>query len=305
MMTKILLGISLILGTFLVGAPAARAEEQPLVRVGLYKTAESVTVKTSAPYTIYSGSQLQGDLPANTTATLQYKDGVYAFSSEDLVFVATGTLRLVPTDAEGYFTLTNYSRLVAGRKKINFNVYRGTLEYRYSPKSALPYIINELPLEQYVAGVTETSNDAPLEYIKALQTAARTYAYSMRAPFSAKHLFDVYATTADQLYLGYQSEKSMPRVVEASEATAGEMVTYKGRPVMTNYFGHSSGKTKTVKGKPWLQSVEAVYDVGKKMWGHGVGMSCNDALQRARKDGWTYDRVLMYYYSGTTVERMY
>jgi stage II sporulation protein D len=51
--------------------------------------------------------------------------------------------------------------------------------------------------------------------------------------------------------------------------------------------------------------VEAVYDKGKKMWGHGVGMSTQDALQRATKDGWTYEQLLKHYYTGVEIEKIY
>jgi len=41
------------------------------------------------------------------------------------------------------------------------------------------------------------------------------------------------------------------------------------------------------------------------MWGHGVGMSASDASERASKDGWPYDRLLKYYYTGVEVKRLY
>jgi stage II sporulation protein D len=183
------------------------------------------------------------------------------------------------------------------------------LEYRYSPKSKLPYIINELPLDFYVLGVAETYNTAPEEYVKALMVAARSYAYAhiSKLPPTEKRMFDVYPTTVDQIYLGYNSELFMPRVAKLAIDTNGEMVTYKGNPVSTPYFSHSNGYTKNwkTKDRPWLKSVKAVYDKGKKMYGHGMGMSNNDAIKRAQKDGWTYDQILRYYYTSTTVEKIY
>ena len=120
-------------------------------------------------------------------------------------------------------------------------------------------------------------------------------------------MFDVYPTTVDQIYLGYNSELFMPNVAQAALDTAGEMVTYKGDPVPTPYFSHSDGKTRNWKkpGRPWLKSVKAVYDKGLKMYGHGFGMSNRDAEKHAKKDGWTYDQILKYYYSDTEVEKVY
>lgn len=282
---------------------------EPIIRVGLYKTKEAVKFTSDFIYDVWINGEMAGVLFAQDNVVISYKNGVYSLTSYSLNVTSSNYLRLVPQDSYGFFTLVNYSRPVKGRKKINFNVYRGTLEYRYSPKSKLPYIINELPLDSYVKGVAEIYDSAPTEYIKALMVAARSYAYShiSKTPPTEKRMFDVYPTTVDQIYLGYNSELFMPRVAQAAEDTSGEMVTYKGNPVPTPYFSHSNGQTRNWKGKdrPWLKSVVAKYDKGKKMYGHGMGMSNNDAIQRARKNGWTYDQILKYYYSSTTVERVY
>lgn len=282
---------------------------EPTIRVGLYKTGEKVKFTSDFIYDVWINGSLAGTLFAQDNVVINYKNGVYGFVSDSLTVTSSNYIRLVPQDPQAFFTLINYSHPVKGRGKINFNVYRGILEYRYSGKSKLPYIINELSLDSYVAGVAETYNNAPTEYIKALMVAARSYAYALtsKLPPTEKRMFDVYPTTVDQIYLGYNSELFMPLVAKVAADTAGEMVTYKGNPVITPYFSHSNGFTKNWKGKdrPWLKSVKAVYDKGKKMYGHGMGMSNNDAIARARKDGWTYDQILNYYYSSTTVEKVY
>ncbi len=286
---------------------------EPNIRVGLYKTDKDVLVKSPFAYNIYFGDELKGTLPAEEIARLSYKSGTYYLLSDSLDLTGTKQVRLVPEDINHYFTLTNYDRKVTWKGNKNFNMYRGTMELKYSPKSNIPYVVNELPLDLYVAGIAETSNGAAMEYIKALLVAARSYAYyhiNNGVP-ADQSTYDVVATTADQLYLGYNSEVLMPRVVQAEQATYGEMVTYNGNPVITPYFGHSDGRTRTWKevwggtDKPWLQPVEALYDKGESMFGHGVGMSAGDASQRAQKDGWTYDQLLKHYYTGVAVERIY
>ncbi len=281
---------------------------EPTVRVGLYKTSEVVKFKSEFAYEVWVGGVLRGVVSPEDVAELSYKKGLYSIKSESLEFGSADYFRLVPADASNFFSLVNYNRPVAGRKKINFNMYRGTLEYRHSPKSKLPYIINELPLDWYVKGIAETHDAAHIEYSKALSVAARSYVYAhiSKTPPTEKRLFDVYATTVDQLYLGYNSELYMPKYVEAATATAGEMVTYNKEPVIVFYFSRSSGKTKTgTKDRPWLRSVEAKYDKGKKMLGHGIGMSNADAQKRADKDAWEYKQILEHYYTSTTVERVY
>jgi hypothetical protein len=282
---------------------------EPTIRVGLYKTKEPVKFTSDFIYEVWINNEFVGALFTQDNVVLSYKNGVYNLNSDSLSFTSSKYIRLVPQDSGAFFTLTNYSRPVKGRGKINFNVYRGTLEYRYSAKSSQPYVINELPLDEYVLGVAETYNTAPQEYVKALMVAARSYAYALtsKLPPTDKRMFDVYPTTVDQIYLGYNSELFMPRVAQAAADTAGEMVTYHGNPVITPYFSHSNGATKSWKGKdrPWLKSVKAVYDKGKTMYGHGIGMSNYDAEKHAKKDGWTYDQILQYYYSSTTVEKVY
>ena len=287
---------------------------EPNIRVGLYKADKPVKFMSDFEYQISLGKNLTAiTLSTGTTATLSYKDEVYSIKFDDVLVTSTDFIRMVPLAVENFFELPGYERLVSWKGKKNFNVYRGVMEYRYSPKSDAPFVINELPLDLYIGGIAETSNAAAMEYIKALLVAARSYAYfhiNNGVP-TDQRMFDVYATTADQLYLGYNSELLMPRVVQAANNTYGEMVTYNNEPVVTPYFGNSNGKTKTWKevwggvNKPWIVPVECIYDKGKKMYGHGVGMSAADAAVRADKDGWTYVQLLQYYYAGVEVEKIY
>ncbi|TSC84382.1 MAG: Uncharacterized protein G01um101413_677, partial [Parcubacteria group bacterium Gr01-1014_13] len=187
---------------------------EPNIRVGLYKTKDPVKFTSDFIYEVWINKEFVGALFAQDNVVLSYKNGIYNITSDSLTVTSSNYIRLVPQDSHAFFTLTNYSRPVKGRGKINFNVYRGTLEYRYSPKSKLPYIINELPLDFYVLGVAEIYNTAPEEYVKALMVAARSYAYAniSKTPPTEKRMFDVYPTTVDQIYLGYNSELFMPRV---------------------------------------------------------------------------------------------
>lgn len=285
---------------------------EPTIRVGLYAPKSAVAVRSDFEYRVFSGQTEQGVLFPGVLAEVSYADGMYVYSSSEFEFISAEPIRLLSDDPEAFFTLPQYQRRLAGRKT-NFNNYRGTFELRYAPKSKSAYVINELPLDAYVAGVAETSNDAPVEYNRALAVAIRSYAYFKRAyaRLSPKNIFDVVPTTVDQLYLGYAAEIASPQVVQAAVDTYGQMVTYRGEPVVTPYFSRSDGQTRGWKqvwggtDKPWLVSVAAIYDKGKKKLGHGVGMSGSDALRRAGNDGWKYHEILKHYYSGTEVERIY
>lgn len=289
------------------GDAASSTFEEPIIRVGIYKTDKRVLFVSPYAYTLNSGGVDLGVLPENEQAILTYADGVYSFQSDSLTVTSSDYLRLVPEDLENYYSISNLDRHLVSRSQMNFNAFRGGLEYRFAPKSGIPYIIDELLLENYVAGIAETSNGAPQEYIKALQIAARTYAYMniSKLPPSTDRMFDVYASTNDQLYLGYNFESFSPRIAFFTGGTRGMMVTYKDNPITTYYFSRSNGWTKAKKGVPWLKSVKAKYDRGYRKLGHGYGMSNHDAVLRALKDKWSYEKILTYYYNGTNVEKMY
>ncbi len=286
---------------------------EPNVKIGLYKALDEVKFKSDFSYEVFSGKEYKGVLYGAESVSLRYTGGNYYFNSPNLNFISVEKIRLVPYDLNHYFTLTNYSRLVSWKGNKNFNIYRGIMEFVYSPKTDIAWVVNELPMDLYIAGIGETSNGAAMEYIKAILVAARSYAYFhlYNGVSSDQRTFDLYATTVDQLYLGYNSEVLMPRVVQAARVTYGEMVTYEDKVIGTPYFGNSDGKTRTWKevwggtDKPWLIPVTCFYDQGKKLFGHGVGMSAWDASQRADKDGWTYEQLLKYYYTGVQVEKIY
>jgi archaellum component FlaG (FlaF/FlaG flagellin family) len=286
---------------------------EPSIRVGLYKTNKEVVFRSIFPYSIFSGLENKGILVQGQELALSYSEGKYSVRSPDTTFVSSEAIRLVPGDLNSFFEIKNYNRTYSGSPGKNFNAYRGILEYAFSPKSVMPYVVNELPLDQYVAGIAEVSNGVAIEYMKAVLVAARSYAYQqiISGVPKDKRMFDVYASTIDQLYLGYNSELTRPRVAQAAHDTYGEMVTYENNPVVTPYFSHADGHTRSWKevwggaDKPWLQSVVTQYDVGKAMSGHGVGMSNYDASFRAAKDGWTYDQILKHYYSGTEKQKIY
>lgn len=278
---------------------------EPNIRVGLKRTKDVINFVSDQEYQIVSGGEVVAVLPAKEKSKISYKGGKYFFKSESIELESKTFWRFEPADSESIFNIPGCKLSYTGRK-IEYCAYRGTLEYRYSPKSAMPYLINELPLEDYMKGIAETDNNSAEGYIKAVLVAARSYAYKNISSASAteKRMFDVYATTQDQLYLGYTSEQKVPRVARFAQETAGEMVTYEGKVVTTPYSSRTSGFTKNDK-RPWLKSVECIYDKGKKKAGHGIGMSTHDALMRATKDDWNYVQLVTYYYSNTEVEKIY
>jgi stage II sporulation protein D len=100
--------------------------------------------------------------------------------------------------------------------------------------------------------------------LEAQAVASRTYALTAHAGGSK---FDVYSDTRSQLYLGKAAETQATDA--AVRATAGQIVTYAGRPAITYFFASSGGHTESVQNawpgaapEPWLVGVADPYDSG-------------------------------------------
>ena len=288
-----------------------RLSEEPRLRVGinLADDARMQFMSANDDYVISVGSETKGALPKNKIAILRYKDGEYSFDGGGLEFSSPQYVKLSPqSDPHAVFTIFNLKRPAKWVTTGDHNHYRGAVEFRRGEVDGKFYVVNDLLFEDYVVGMAETSNKAPIEFIKANMVAARNYAYFNKNKYP---FFDVIANTYDQLYLGYDSEMAMSNVAQAARDTRGIMVTYNNEIVTTPYFGNSNGWTKSWKNvwggtdKPWLQPVKAGYDSGRTKKGHGVGMSQRDAAIRADKEGLSFEELLKYYYTGVRVEKMY
>ncbi|MBI2099539.1 SpoIID/LytB domain-containing protein [Candidatus Uhrbacteria bacterium] len=219
-------------------------------------------------------------------------------------------VKVVPNDLNAVLVFENWKNII--RSGENDNRQRGILEFRYLDDRKRLWAINELPLERYVKGIAEIPAGWPLEVQKAQAIAARTYAayYLLAGGKHASQQHILNAGEGDQVYHGVGAELRRPLLSAAVDETAGILVTYGGGVVSTPYFGQSDGRTKSwaeVYGstnRPWLQSVEAPYDLGKTLRGHGIGMSQMDAYGMA-KSGATYEQILKHYYTGIELKRAY
>ncbi len=109
-------------------------------------------------------------------------------------------------------------------------------------------VVNIVPLEDYLLGVVprEMPHDFPLEALKAQAVAARTYALYARASGAyAAQGFDLLPTTASQVYGGVLAERET--TTRAVRETAGEILTYQGRPIGAFYHSTSGGHTESVE----------------------------------------------------------
>ncbi len=288
----------------------------PLVRIGLYSTSAPIIITANTDYKILDKNKsILAVLSAGIKATVSFN-----FSTQTYTFTANGTnlstssyLRLESVNTNNVFEIVSLEQRPAWNLSLNDNKYLGALEVRYSPNTGKLWMINELEMENYLKGLAETSNDSPLEYQKALVTAARTYAmyHYNRGTKHAAEYFTLDATY-DQVYKGYNSQIRLTKVSQAVEETKGQVVTYNGEVVVTPYFSYSDGRTRNWQDvwggspKPWCVSVTepAGYDK-TTMYGHGVGLSAHGALHLAVYYNYTFDQILKYYYTGIELKKIY
>jgi len=147
--------------------------------------------------------------------------------------------RLVAFPASGYVRFGNRQ-------------YRGRIELFVGKGGGL-VVLNVLPIEDYLLGVvpSEMPSKWPLAALEAQAVAARTYAIS-RILERKDETFDVYASVDDQAYLGVNGESAS--AAQAVKATAGQIVTYNGKPIVAYYCSDAGGCTKCGK-EPYLQAV--------------------------------------------------
>ena len=142
-----------------------------------------------------------------------------------------GVQKIVPTSAGTRITVYGPS----GR----YHAYRGTTVAQ--PSGGLLYIINVLPIEDYLRGLGEVPSSWPLEAIKAQIVAARCYALTH---MGSTGLYDVDDTTQFQVYRGIDSESGSQNA--AVDQTAGQVLMYGGRLIEAFFSASDGGHTANV-----------------------------------------------------------
>jgi peptidoglycan hydrolase-like amidase len=168
--------------------------------------------------------------------------------------VAGGVQKIVPTSAGTRLTVYGPS----GR----YHAYRGTIVAQ--PSGGLLYIINVLPIEDYLRGLGEVPSSWPLEAIKAQIVAARCYALTH---MGSTALYDVDDTTQFQVYRGIDSESNSQNA--AVDQTAGQVLMYGGRVIEAFFSASDGGHTANVSDVfggslatyPYLKGVLDPWDV--------------------------------------------
>jgi stage II sporulation protein D len=159
----------------------------------------------------------------------------------------------------GPFTVTGPGPLTtAGRE------YHGDLVFSPNATRGGVQTVDAVGLDDYVRGVVAAempSSWAPAA-LEAQAIAARTYAITTTVDGEGYNLYD---DTRSQMYGGVDAETATGNAAVA--ATAGQIVTYDGTPVVTYFFSSSGGATESIQNvwpgtppEPWLRGVPDPYD---------------------------------------------
>ncbi len=167
-----------------------------------------------------------------------------------------------------------YARHGASYQQILAHYYTGTALGTAAAKTVVKVLIGSkvkrVPLERYVRGVVsaEMPSNWPAAALEAQAVASRTYALTDHAGGSR---FDVYSDTRSQVYRGVAAETAATNAAVA--ATAGQIVTYGGRPAITYFFSSSGGMTEDSRygfpggeSEPWLRAVADPYETSASHW---------------------------------------
>lgn len=218
----------------------------------------------------------------------------------------TWVLDEVSLITDSVLRIGNYKRDLSST--VLYNQFRRRLNI-YPQAGNKLLIVNQLPLEQYLAGLAEEPSTEPLEKKHAIHVLARSYAYvygGERRKFRT-HLYDLEDDPrTSQFYLGYDWERLHPEQRAYLKDTSGLVLTYKNKPVIGPYFTQSAGESsdKWSHQYPWTKAQKLPYDEGLEQRGHGVGLSGNTARALAHK-GYDFHQIIKYFFDNVQIKKVY
>ncbi|MBI3548305.1 MAG: SpoIID/LytB domain-containing protein [Elusimicrobia bacterium] len=207
-------------------SPAPARLTKSLIQIGIVTRGEHLTLHPNGTYTLTDQKTGQSQsIESGKGFVVQPGDrSRYLFGPFEL----QGPARLSPKRADGTMTV--------GQKR-----YRGTLLVRPNGDATFA-VINELGMEEYLYGVipAEMSSDWPLEALKAQAVVARTFALQNMGKFQSDG-FDLTSDSRSQVYAGV--DKETPRIVQAVDATRGQVLTWRGETLHAFFHSCCGGHT--------------------------------------------------------------
>jgi stage II sporulation protein D len=221
-----------------------------------------------------SGRLLATDRPASLHV-------VYSNAAVEVLGQRVTGVRLLPTAAT--------SLRIKGRE------YRGLIDI--APNGGGLVVINQLPLEDYVAGAVraEAGDRMPLQMLKAQAIVARTYAAYHRQ-LNAGKSYHLVASTQHQQYVGRVPPDSPVSV--AVRETEGEILLWQGRLFPAFYHTDSGGYTEDPRAvfaapnMPALRPVRVEFPSGSPYQQWRLDMPLTDLTALLVKGGFSVGRII-------------
>ncbi|RMG73612.1 MAG: SpoIID/LytB domain-containing protein [Nitrospirae bacterium] len=178
---------------------------------------------------------------------------VFAFGQNIRVLILDKRFPLLPDNDTALKQIGN----IKGELLLRGINYRGRIEV-WKGKKGL-YVINELPLEEYVKSVvySETTDDWQYEALKVQAVIVRTYAVRQIMK-NRDSLYHLSSSTLHQIYRGNHRDELIEKAVDD---TRGLILTYKGEPIEALYHSTCGGMTEYAeevfsKSLPYLKPVK-------------------------------------------------
>ncbi len=175
------------------------------------------------------------------------------------------------------------------------------IRVRHDPRNTCrdvpPGHIDVIPFEEYVARVVPAEMPAlwPIEALKAQAIAVRTYAwYHILHPYPE---YDVSDWVDNQV----MCDQHHPRSDLAVEATRGQILVYRGSPIVAFYSAQNGHPTLDDPWDlPYIAPIPDPVSLNSPRRGHGWGLSQVGAARWAQR-GWNAYQILAHYYPNTTL----
>ncbi|MFH0777693.1 MAG: SpoIID/LytB domain-containing protein [Candidatus Eisenbacteria bacterium] len=293
-----LLGLAVLLvlpGCAAVKPPIEARREIPRIRVGLEVGAEAVTVSGTGMLQIaikdsprkpkMCGPGEKWTFIASSSPELG--NGLEVIDPDGLSRgVMDAVFVVAVVEAESFLTL-------GGRR------YRGSFEV-FRDSSGKLTLVNVLNVESYLRGVVpnEIGSSSPetMEAVKAQAVAARTYTFFFAGRYATKG-FDALPTVQDQVYTGVDGER--PLSDRAIAETYGVVLTYRGKPIRTNYFSTCGGATAAIEEVWPFDPLPYLKSVSDRRGLRGEGY-CSESSNYRWTEVWTveqFEAIFRKYYS--------
>ena len=185
---------------------------------------------------------------------------------------------------------------------VNGRKFRGAVEITSEADGLRA--VNHVNIEHYLYGVVpkEMPHKWPKAALMAQAVAARTYALYIKQK-SGEKPYDVLATTASQVYGGYDAEKTETN--RAADETAGQVLSYDSRLIIAYFHSNSGGHTEDAKNVwsadiPYLKGIPDPYSNQAPNVSWEISLTYNAITERLNRFGLNIGRVQALSHDGRT-----